>query len=80
MERTPHQILHGVTLEAMLTELIASYGFRNLAIKMPWRCFLFDPSLTSSLRFLRKHPKERAELEAFYVAYKQRPVHPPQKR
>ena len=79
MELTPHQILHGVTLEAMLKELIASYGFRNLGVKMPWRCFLFEPTLTSSLRFLRKNPQARAQLEAFYVAYKQRPIQPPQR-
>ena len=77
MKPTPHQILDGVTLEAILTELIRSYGFRNLAEKIPVRCFLFNPTLVSSLRFMRKTPWARAQLEALYVEYKQRPVEPP---
>lgn len=71
MSLTPHQILQGVTLEAMLKDLIASHGFRNLARAMPLRCFMFEPTLISSLRFLRKNPEARAQVEAFYVAYKQ---------
>lgn len=76
MSLTPHQILQGVTLKALLEELIASYGFRNLARALPLRCFMFEPTLVSSLRFLRKNPEARAQVEAFYVAYKQRPVEP----
>lgn len=74
MSLTPHQILQGVTLKALLEELIASHGFRNLARAIPLRCFMFEPTLVSSLRFLRKNPEARAQVEAFYVAYKQRPV------
>lgn len=72
MARTPHEILHGLTLEAMLQELIASHGFRSLGKAIPLRCFMFQPTLTSSLRFLRKNPEARQQVEAFYVAYKQK--------
>ncbi|MBS2039203.1 VF530 family DNA-binding protein [bacterium] len=71
MSRTPHQILQGVTLEAMLKELIVAYEFRGLARAIPIRCFMFEPTLVSSLRFLRKNLEARAQVEAFYVAYKQ---------
>lgn len=71
MSRTPHQILQGVTLEALLKELIAAHGFRNLARAIPIRCFMFEPTLVSSLRFLRKKSEARAQVEAFYVAHKQ---------
>mgnify|MGYP001362444119 CR=1 FL=1 len=71
MSLTPHQILQGKTLETILKELIASHGFRNLARALPLRCFMFEPTLVSSLRFLRKNPEARAQVEAFYVAYKQ---------
>ena len=71
MSLTPHQILQGKTLETILKELIASHGFRNLARALPLRCFMFEPTLVSILRFLRKNPEARAQVEAFYVAYKQ---------
>lgn len=71
---TPHQILHGVTLETILCELVAAYGWRNLAKHVPIRCFMFEPTLVSSLRFLRKNPEARQQLEALYVTFKQRPI------
>lgn len=58
--------LHGVTLEALLTELVARHGWAELARQVPIRCFLFDPSLTSSLKFLRRTPWARAKVEEIY--------------
>lgn len=48
--------LHGVTLEAMVTALVDFYGWGGLGERIPVRCFNVDPSVTSSLRFLRKTP------------------------
>ena len=71
MTKTPHQILHGVTLEAMLKELVEAHGWHKLAKRIAIRCFMFDPTITSSLRFLRKTPWAREQVESLYVAWKQ---------
>jgi uncharacterized protein (DUF2132 family) len=63
--------LHGVTLEAMLKALHAYYGWPGLAEHIPVRCFQFEPSVTSSLRFLRQTPWARAKVESLYL-YMQR--------
>ena len=54
MTQTSHTHLHGVTLEAMLTELVAHYGWEGLGQRIDIRCFKSDPSIKSSLTFLRK--------------------------
>jgi uncharacterized protein (DUF2132 family) len=59
--------LHGVTLEQLLTVLVDRYGWAGLGERVPVRCFLFDPSLKSSLTFLRKTPWARAKVEQLYV-------------
>lgn len=59
--------LHGVTLEKIVTELSTQLGWAELGRRIPVRCFLFDPSVKSSLTFLRKTPWARAKLEALYV-------------
>lgn len=59
--------LHGITLERLLTELVARHGWAELGRRVPVRCFLFDPSIKSSLTFLRKTPWARAKVEALYV-------------
>ncbi len=59
--------LHGVTLERLLTELVAHYGWEELGRRIDIRCFNFDPSISSSLKFLRKTPWARAKVEALYV-------------
>lgn len=64
---TPNDPLHGVTLERMLTELVASHGWEELGRSVPIRCFLFDPSIKSSLTFLRKTPWARAKVEQLYI-------------
>lgn len=59
--------LHGVTLAAMLDELVACYGWDGLGERIPVRCFNIDPSVTSSLRFLRKTPWAREKVEGLYL-------------
>jgi uncharacterized protein (DUF2132 family) len=62
--------LHGVTLEQLLTELVAHYGWEELGRRIDIRCFNFDPSISSSLKFLRKTPWARTKVEALYVELK----------
>lgn len=59
--------LHGITLENILTELQAQYGWETLAEKVNIRCFKENPSLMSSLKFLRKTPWARAKVERIYI-------------
>lgn len=59
--------LHGVTLERMVRELEAVHGWAGLGRRLPVRCFLHDPSVKSSLTFLRKTPWARARVEAMYL-------------
>jgi uncharacterized protein (DUF2132 family) len=63
----PRNPLHGVTLEAMLLALQAEYGWDGLAERIPVRCFSSEPSLASSLKFLRKTPWARQKLEGLYL-------------
>jgi uncharacterized protein (DUF2132 family) len=63
----PNDPLHGVTLEAVLEAMILRYGWPGLAQIIPIRCFMFDPSVKSSLIFLRKNPWAREKLEHLYV-------------
>jgi uncharacterized protein (DUF2132 family) len=60
--------LHGVTLEAILVNLVAEYGWDGLARRVPIRCFQNDPSVSSSLKFLRKTPWARTQVEELYVS------------
>lgn len=64
--------LHGVTLEQLLTELVAEFGWQELGEQIAIRCFRFEPSIKSSLAFLRKTPWARAKVEALYVRWKAR--------
>lgn len=59
--------LHGITLEAMLLALVEKYGWKELAERIPVRCFENDPSVKSSLTFLRRTPWARAKVEALYL-------------
>jgi len=59
--------LHGVTLEAMLIALVERHGWEGLAERIPVRCFSLDPSVKSSLTFLRRTPWARAKVEALYL-------------
>jgi len=64
--------LHGITLERVVTELSARFGWEELGRRVPVRCFLFDPSVKSSLTFLRKTPWARAKVEEIYVRWRSR--------
>lgn len=66
----PNDPLHGVTLKQALIELSGHYGWKHLAELIPIRCFLFDPTINSSLKFLRQNPRMRAQLEELYAAWK----------
>ena len=59
--------LHGVTLQAMLEHLVERYGWDGLGERIAIRCFTHDPSIGSSLKFLRKTPWARAKVESLYA-------------
>jgi len=59
--------LHGVTLELMLTRLVERYGWEELARSIRINCFSKDPSIRSSLKFLRKTPWARRKVETLYL-------------
>jgi hypothetical protein len=58
--------LHGLTLEKIVTHLVESYGWEQLAENIRINCFLSNPSVQSSLKFLRKTPWARTKVEDFY--------------
>lgn len=60
--------LHGITLEAILTALFEHYDWHGLAQRIPVNCFISDPSIKSSLKFLRKTPWARDKVEQLYLA------------
>lgn len=60
--------LHGVTLEQILTQLQQHYGWAGLAQRVNVRCFANDPTIKSSLTFLRRTPWARTQIEALYLA------------
>lgn len=62
-----HDLLHGVTLKTIMQELMARHGWQELGERIPIRCFLNEPSLKSSLKFLRKTPWARAKVERLYL-------------
>ena len=63
----PNNPLHGVTLKAMLEDLVARHGWEDLGARIAIRCFTHEPSLGSSLKFLRKTPWARAKVEQLYL-------------
>lgn len=67
MQSHPNDPLHGVTLEMVLRAMVDRHGWDRLADRIPVRCFLFNPSVKSSLTFLRKTPWARKRLEDWYV-------------
>lgn len=66
-EEQPHNPLHGITLERIVTELVARYGWEALGRLVKIRCFDTDPSMKSSLKFLRATPWARKEVEDLYL-------------
>ena len=67
MADQPKNPLHGITLETVVTELVAHYGWEELGRQVAIRCFTTDPSISSSLKFLRRTPWARAKVESLYL-------------
>ena len=63
----PRNPLHGLTLEAIVTALVDAYGWEGLDARIPLRCFAFEPSIGSSLKFLRRTPWAREKVEGLYL-------------
>jgi len=70
LDKQPYNPLHGITLKTIVTELEQYFGFEALGKEIPIRCFTHDPSLKSSLKFLRKTDWARDKVEAFYIKNK----------
>ena len=68
--------LHGITLEGVLNELVLHYGWDGLGQQIDIRCFNVDPSIASSLKFLRRTPWARTRVEALYVNLVAAQAHP----
>jgi len=66
-DEQPNNPLHGVTLEIILTRLVEQYGWQELGGRIPINCFTDDPSLKSSLKFLRRTPWARKKVEELYL-------------
>ena len=66
-EEQPNYPLHGITLEQIVTSLVEHYGWEGLGSLIDIRCFNNDPSVKSSLKFLRKTPWARAKVEELYL-------------
>lgn len=67
MDNQPNNPLHGITLEQLLVRLVDHYGWAGLGQEIDIRCFNWEPSIKSSLKFLRKTPWAREKVEALYL-------------
>lgn len=66
-QSTGQDPLHGITLKMLLTRLVEKYGWEELGRRINIQCFINDPSINSSLKFLRKTPWARQKVEALYL-------------
>lgn len=66
-DEQPKNPLHGITLAQIVTELVEHYGWPRLGTEIDVRCFQVDPSVASSLKFLRRTPWARAKVESLYL-------------
>jgi len=66
-QEQPNNPLHGITLEQIVADLVDCLGWEELGQRVAIRCFRFDPSLKSSLKFLRRTPWARKQVEALYL-------------
>ncbi len=64
----PRDPLFGITLKAIVTQLVERHGWEAMGRRIAIRCFLFDPSINSSLKFLRKTPWARKKVEDWYIS------------
>ncbi len=67
MNEQPQNPLHGITLETILTQLVKQHGWDELGKQIPIQCFRNDPSIKSSLKFLRRTPWARKKVEEMYL-------------
>ena len=67
-ESQPNNPLHGITLEKILVSLVDHYGWKELSKRIKIRCFYNDPSIKSSLKFLRRTPWARTKVEELYLS------------
>jgi uncharacterized protein (DUF2132 family) len=67
MQQASKDPLHGKTLENVVTELVAYFGWEDLGQHIPINCFNSNPSIQSSLKFLRKTPWARTKVEQLYI-------------
>lgn len=63
----PNNPLHGITLQTIIEDLVERHGWEELAYRIPIDCFLYEPTVTSSLKFLRKVPEARELVEELFV-------------
>jgi len=68
--QAPVDPLHGVTLKMIVTELAEHYGWEEMGRRIDIRCFTHDPSIASSLKFLRRTPWARDKVEELYLRWK----------
>ena len=68
MNEQPNNPLHGITLEKLLTRLVDHYGWDELGRRIDIRCFNWEPSIKSSLKFLRRTQWARDKVEALYLS------------
>ncbi|EDZ61600.1 hypothetical protein SMGD1_2253 [Sulfurimonas gotlandica GD1] len=66
-EKNKNNPLHGIKLQDILEALVKHYGWKKLGQRIDIRCFLFDPTVNSSLKFLRKTPWARTKVEELYL-------------
>ena len=66
-DEQPQNPLHGITLEMILVHLVEQYGWEELGKRITIRCFTDDPSIKSSLKFLRRTPWARKKVEELYL-------------
>jgi uncharacterized protein (DUF2132 family) len=69
-DRQNNDLLHGMTLQAIVEQLVAKYGWPELGRRVAIRCFTHDPSISSSLKFLRRTPWARDKVEELYLRWK----------
>ena len=69
-EQQANDLLHGITLQMIVTQLVAEYGWEELGRRIDIRCFTHEPSISSSLKFLRRTPWARDKVEELYLRWK----------
>ena len=75
-DKQPNNPLHGITLEQLLTQLVDHYGWESLGERININCFKSDPSIKSSLKFLRKTLWAREKVERLYIVMQSKSVTP----